>query len=67
MAQTYYKGSQDFLSEDSALKEKITYEEFEEKEAAPGNTDWELPEVYDYFRQFIKQTTKDVENDKGTV
>ena len=43
------KGLKEFLTEDASLTEKLTYEEFQEKKAAPGNSDDGIYEAYEAY------------------
>ena len=45
------KKLQDFLEEDKSLTEKISYEEFLKKKAAPNNTDDSITEVYEKYKK----------------
>lgn len=49
------KGLQEFLKEDVSLTEKISYEEFEEKKAAPGNSDDGISEAYRTYRAELEK------------
>lgn len=40
------KGLQEFLAEDTSLTEQVTYAEFQNKKAAPNNTNDRISEAY---------------------
>ena len=49
------KGLQDFLTEDASLTEKVTYEEFQNRKAAPNNTDDMIAEAYKAYRDALEK------------
>lgn len=49
------KGLQEFLAEDSSLTEQMTYAEFQDKKAAPNNTDDAIAEVYKAYRAALEK------------
>lgn len=52
------KGLQDYLAEDASLMEEITYEEFENKKVAPGNSDKSISEAYQVYQKYCANLQK---------
>ncbi len=51
------KGLEEYLQDDSDLSRKITYHEYQRKEAAPGNSDHQIEEAYAEYCEVLKQTS----------
>lgn len=49
------KGLEGYLQDDISLSRKITYQEYQRKEAAPGNTDYEIEEAYSEYCEVLEQ------------
>lgn len=49
------KGLREFLAEDSSLTNKMTYEEFQNKKAAPDNSDDDIDKVYRTYRTLTEK------------
>ena len=45
----------DFIAEDKSLTTKITYEEFENKKAAPGNSDDGIEEAFEAYLAILNR------------
>lgn len=49
------KGLEQFLEEDPSLRESISYTEFENKKAAPNNSDKKLAVVYQTYCDVVEK------------
>lgn len=49
------KRLQEFLAEDPSLTEQMTYADFQDKKAAPNNTDDAIAEVYKAYREVLEK------------
>ena len=50
------KGLEGYLQDDADLSRKITYQEYQRKKAAPGNSDYQIEEAYAEYCEVLKQT-----------
>lgn len=51
------KGLEALLEDDPGLREKITYEEYQNGKTIPENSDQPLEEVYQEYRTFLMKGT----------
>lgn len=49
------KGLQEFLAEDESLAEKMSFADYQNKKAAPSNSDREIREVYETYRAILEK------------
>lgn len=49
------KGLEEYLQDDADLMKKITYQEYQDKMAAPRNSDHPLEEAYEEYCAVISQ------------
>ncbi len=49
------KGLEEYLQDDADLSKKITYQEYEEKKAAPMNSDHRIEDAYAEYCAVLKQ------------
>lgn len=49
------KGLEGYLKDDVDLTREITYQEYQRKEAAPGNTDHHIEEAYEEYCKVLDQ------------
>ncbi len=54
------KGLKQFLDEDTSLTEQMTHEDFENKKAAPNNSDKKLEEVYQTYCTVLENLEKEI-------
>lgn len=53
------KGLEGYLQDDADLIRKITYQEYQKKEAAPGNSDHQIEDAYAEYCAVLKQAEAD--------
>lgn len=49
------KGLEEYLQDDADLMKEITYQQYQDKKAAPRNTDHPIEEAYDEYCAVLSQ------------
>ncbi len=59
MAEIIPKGLEALLKEDRSLQNKLTFEEYKSGKSVPGNSDYQIENVYKEYRSFLEKGTKE--------
>lgn len=55
MNQTIPKGLDALLDDDPSLRKKLTYEDYQAGKSVPDNSDHQIEEVYEEYRNFLEK------------